>query len=312
MTYTHAEKESTTSSQLKFLWLELTERCNLHCIHCYADSHPRLPLERQMTQTRWERVIEEARLLGCEGVQFIGGEVLLVPYLSDLIRFARSSDIPTVEVFTNATLIDDDLIELFREKRVSIATSFYCSDPLIHDQITSRPGSWQKTVDAIDLLQKSDIQIRVGVIAMQANEAMVPETLHFLEQRGVKRVGVDRARSFGRSVSLTERESSPAELCGNCGNRRACIASTGEVFPCIMSREDPIGNVMLESLENILSTDKLKSFRAKMISAKSTINTPANRLSITHNAKDECSPDYCNPDFCCGPNESDPDCSPSD
>ncbi|WP_326710042.1 hypothetical protein OG758_12440 [Streptomyces sp. NBC_01474] len=25
---------------LNFLWLELTNRCNLQCVHCYTESHP--------------------------------------------------------------------------------------------------------------------------------------------------------------------------------------------------------------------------------------------------------------------------------
>ncbi len=26
--------------RLSFIWLELTARCNLECVHCYADSSP--------------------------------------------------------------------------------------------------------------------------------------------------------------------------------------------------------------------------------------------------------------------------------
>ncbi|HEX2341721.1 MAG TPA: radical SAM protein, partial [Vicinamibacterales bacterium] len=66
---------------LSFLWLEITQRCNLACVHCYADSSPHLPLTERMTFSDWCRVMDEARTMGCRRLQFIGGEPTIHPDL---------------------------------------------------------------------------------------------------------------------------------------------------------------------------------------------------------------------------------------
>ena len=59
---------------LQFLWLELTNRCNLRCGHCYTDSHPGSGHRDRLTTEDLESVLRQAYALGCRSVQFIGGE----------------------------------------------------------------------------------------------------------------------------------------------------------------------------------------------------------------------------------------------
>src|SRR5438128_284987 len=86
---------------LRFLWLELTSKCNLECVHCYADSNPAKPLHEAMTVVDWRKALVEANQLGCQNVQFIGGEPTLYPRLADLIDWARRCAYQRVEVYTN-------------------------------------------------------------------------------------------------------------------------------------------------------------------------------------------------------------------
>src|SRR5262249_50686297 len=106
---------TTITAGLSFLWLEITRCCNLTCVHCYADSSPQLDLEGEMALADWLNVIDEAVVLGCSRIQFIGGEPTLHPQLLTMIRHARTAGIASVEVFTNATSINDSFAEAFRQ-----------------------------------------------------------------------------------------------------------------------------------------------------------------------------------------------------
>jgi MoaA/NifB/PqqE/SkfB family radical SAM enzyme len=86
-------------TDVSFLWLEITGKCQLHCTHCYADSGPAVT-HGAMTEDDWSRVIDEARTLGVTMVQFIGGEPILHPNLSRLVQHALGREL-TVEVFSN-------------------------------------------------------------------------------------------------------------------------------------------------------------------------------------------------------------------
>ena len=75
---------------LRFLWLELTNRCNLTCAHCYAESGPRPSRKDALTTADYKRLLEEAAALGCRAVQFLGGEPTLHCGLPELITRTRA------------------------------------------------------------------------------------------------------------------------------------------------------------------------------------------------------------------------------
>ncbi|MGH3779149.1 MAG: radical SAM protein [Pseudonocardiaceae bacterium] len=63
-------------SGLSFVWLEITGKCQLECVHCYADSGPQ-GTHGTMTTEDWVVVIGQAAALGTRMIQFIGGEPTL-------------------------------------------------------------------------------------------------------------------------------------------------------------------------------------------------------------------------------------------
>jgi hypothetical protein len=75
---------------LSFLWLELTNRCNLRCVHCYTESDPWSGERDVLTVEDYESVMSQAYELGCRKVQLIGGEPQLNPSFKRLLR--RSVD----------------------------------------------------------------------------------------------------------------------------------------------------------------------------------------------------------------------------
>lgn len=58
--------------------MEITGRCQLGCVHCYAGSGPS-GTHGEMTTAEWLRVIEQAAELRTRHVQFIGDEPTLHP-----------------------------------------------------------------------------------------------------------------------------------------------------------------------------------------------------------------------------------------
>ncbi|SHF02779.1 4Fe-4S single cluster domain-containing protein [Seinonella peptonophila] len=78
------------SQSLRFLWLEITGRCQLECVHCYAESGPN-GTHGSMSVNDWKRVIEDAASLGVSTVQFIGGEPTLHPEFISLLETATKT-----------------------------------------------------------------------------------------------------------------------------------------------------------------------------------------------------------------------------
>jgi MoaA/NifB/PqqE/SkfB family radical SAM enzyme len=312
----HTENELSGVSGdncLEFLWLELTNRCNLRCTHCYAESGPQEHVHDLLGRTDYEALINESFLLGCRHLQFIGGEPTLNRDLPDLIRVAFEVGYSSIEVFTNLVSLPEQLLESFVRYKVKVATSVYSYESIMHDRVTQVSGSFEKTMRNIQRLLQAGVSVRAGVIAVDNNQAAVEATVSFLKKLGLEHVSTDRLRHFGRAKD--SKDSCLSELCGNCAGNTLCIGPDGRISPCIMSKDWSVGSVLESSLTEIATSSRLSELRRDIYQA--TFHTSGGTVEMggcNPDRKKTCNPDRgpsqpcnpCTPNGVCGPNTCQP------
>lgn len=235
-----------SSNSIKYLACELTGRCQLRCVHCYADSAPGGD-HGIMTDGDWLRVIDEAAMLGIGMIQFIGGEPTMRPALGEFVKHTLSAGL-RVEVFTNLFHMTDTLWALAERPGVSLATSYYSDLASQHDSVTKRPGSHAGTRANIAEAVRREIPIRVSIVD-RGDGQRVSAARTELTNLGVTRIKVGHQRAVGRG----EPTGSPdlSQLCGRCGQGVA-VGSDGDVTPCVIGRWLVVGNVRQGSLRDIV------------------------------------------------------------
>ncbi|MBV9483807.1 MAG: radical SAM protein [Acidobacteria bacterium] len=243
-------------AMVSFLWLEITGKCQLECVHCYAESGPS-GTHGTMARSDWERVLDQARDLGVKMVQFIGGEPTLHPDLAALINHALRQGL-LVEVFSNLTHVSPSLWEVFSQPGVRLATSYYTDDPDQHEKITQRRGSYAHTKANIIEAVRRSISLRVGLINVD-DDQRVEQARSELKALGVQEIGMDRLRQVGRGIR--NQQPNISQLCGSCGGGSIAILPDGTVSPCPISRWITIGNVHEEQLFSILTSQKIARSR---------------------------------------------------
>lgn len=298
---------SPSFPQLDFLWLELTNQCNLQCSHCYAESGPHTANRDTLTRSQYEGLIAEAYEIGCRRLQFIGGEPTLNRDLLDLIRLSSDTGYKFIEVFTNLTRLSDDLLQCFGKYQVQVATSVYASSSSTHDLITRVNGSFDKTIHNLRRLMAAGIPVRAGVIEMNENAGQTEKTIRFLRSIGVQNVGRDRIRQFGRANS--NNQSDMAELCGGCAENTLCVGANGKVSPCIMSKFWSVGSVLDNSLTNLSRSTRLQALRGDIYR---TVVEPREGGDVLYGEIHTiCEPKVCGPYGSCGPKFGPGPCAPS-
>ncbi|WP_261562855.1 radical SAM/SPASM domain-containing protein [Frankia tisae] len=228
-----------------FLWLDLTRFCTLGCTHCYNESGPAGD-HGTMTVDDWLRVIDDGAAHGVRTVRFIGGEPTLHPGLPDLVDRALAAGLGA-EVFTNLVYVSDPMWGLFGQPGVSLATSYYSSDPDRHEQVTRRHGSHTRTRGNIIEALRRSIPLRVGLI--DTGIADVDRAHSELLGLGVTNIRRDVVRAFGRAAGGDAK----AGGCGNCGLGRAAVQPDGRLTPCVMISDRDGGNVKTTPLAELLT-----------------------------------------------------------
>jgi radical SAM protein with 4Fe4S-binding SPASM domain len=162
---------------LENLDIELTERCNNNCIHCYIN----LPVadsakKRELPTEEIKNILLEAASLGCLTVRFTGGEPLLREDFEELYIFARKLGLKVV-LFTNATLITPHLVDiLFRmPPQEKIEVSVYGMSKKSYEAVTRTPGSYQAAMRGIKLLFDRNIPFIVKFAVLPPNKGELEE-----------------------------------------------------------------------------------------------------------------------------------------
>lgn len=144
---------------------DLTYRCNERCVHCYLDHHDYGELN---TQECLDALLQLAAA-GAFFLTFSGGEIFLRRDLEEILAAARRLQFD-ISLKTNALLITPEraaMLERYGVRRVQI--SIYSNEPSIHDAITKVPGSLQRSLASIPLLQERGIQVKLACPLMKEN-----------------------------------------------------------------------------------------------------------------------------------------------
>lgn len=252
---------SPASKILDFLWLELTNRCNLRCVHCYTESHPHSGYRDVLTAQDYESLMRQAYDLGCRKLQFIGGEPQLNRDFQKLLVSAKEIGFEFIEVFSNLTQLSDDTVCYAARHGIRFATSVYSDDAETHDAITRVKSSHARTIGNLKKLIDRGIETRAATIVIDQDQAKVERTKRFLQELGVGRVRSSETREFGRGEQVLARPARLEGLCGHCWSGKLCIAPDGVAYPCVMARHWPVGNVLEMSLAEIVAGRSLEVMR---------------------------------------------------
>lgn len=151
-------------------FIELSQRCNELCKHCYLSVEAR----RHGGGLRTEEVksiLDQLAEAGCLYVVFTGGEVLLRRDFFELGEYARAKRFGLV-VFTNGTLITEekaDRLAALGPSEVDISLYGACAET--HDWVTNLPGSFTLSVAAIRRLRARGVKTKMKVPLMRKNLA---------------------------------------------------------------------------------------------------------------------------------------------
>lgn len=263
---------------IDFVWVEVTEQCNLKCIHCYDDAS--VQSQKRMSVSDFRYVIDELINIGVRRMQIIGGEpFVLGTQLKEMVSYC-SDRMDKLEIFTNATLLTPEWCAFLRDNSVQIAVSVYSYEHCMHDKVTQRQGSYELTIKGIQLLKAYGIKYRVANVLLKDIEVGERNTdlFELSHKRDVVRMSgrakIDllspeliRKRLITKksfSVPLIESTVSRMVYGHNCFSRRLYIASDLMVYPCVMERRICHGSLKEQHLNELIQESILRMNKDKI------------------------------------------------
>jgi radical SAM protein with 4Fe4S-binding SPASM domain len=161
--------------------LELTARCDNDCRHCYINrpAGDSAAQARELTVREIDDLAGQAAGLGSLWCLITGGEPLLRPDFADAYLALKRRGL-LVSVFTNACLIDQATIDLFkRYPPRDIEVTVYGVTPATYEAVTRVPGSYDRFIVGLSRLESAGIKPRLKAMALTSNQHELGEIATF-------------------------------------------------------------------------------------------------------------------------------------
>lgn len=152
--------------------IELTRRCNLRCIHCYLGDQTDIwkQTDSELDTAQWINIIDQFTEAGCLKLVITGGEPLIRSDFPEIYTHAKKKGL-LVSVFTNATLINEKMIRLFKDlPPLLIEVSLYGATAETYEKITGVKISYEKCIRGIQLLKEAGINFWLKSPIMTVNQ----------------------------------------------------------------------------------------------------------------------------------------------
>jgi radical SAM protein with 4Fe4S-binding SPASM domain len=151
--------------------IDVTYRCNLRCIHCYVGDERQCAghIAKELSTGEAREILNDAAHMGCLFLLISGGEPLCRPDFEEIYRSAKELGM-VVTVYTNATLIEDRHVKLFRELPPRLVEiSIYGATEETYEGVTGVPGSFDACMAGVERLHAGGVRVGLKTVMLQQN-----------------------------------------------------------------------------------------------------------------------------------------------
>lgn len=177
---------------------EITDACNLRCVHCIVSAGQKGPSE--LTTDEALRLVDQLADAGCETVALSGGEPLVRPDWPQLAGQVVARGMKAV-LATNGLLADDGAIAQMTASGISSAAVSLDGSETTHNAVRGK-GIYTGTIAAIERLVASPMETAVMTQVHKDNLDELDDLYHTIVALGVDRWQLQIAVPAGRMLAL--------------------------------------------------------------------------------------------------------------
>ena len=167
------------------IW-EVTQACDLACVHCRASAQPGRHPQELSTRQGLE-LLDEIKSFGNPLMVFTGGDPLKRPDLYDLLRHSVEIGLRTNVTPSATPLLTEAAIDRFQECGVSrMAISLDGPDARSHDDFRGIPGTFDRALGALHHAKKIGLETQLQTTVTRRNLPRLPEVAQIAAEVNTK------------------------------------------------------------------------------------------------------------------------------
>lgn len=182
----------------------VTQRCNLKCVHCYSRSEDKSHANELSTEEGIQ-LLDDLAQFGSPVVLFSGGEPLIRPDILTLIRYATNSGMRAV-LSTNGTLINDRIAAKLKDIGLSYVGISLDGLALVHDAFRGVNGTFDKVIRAIRNCKEVGLKVGLRFTINKRNFQEIDGIFDLVEEQQIPRICFYHLVYSGRGADLIKED----------------------------------------------------------------------------------------------------------
>jgi len=182
----------------------VTRRCNLKCVHCYAHAK-NIPSDDELSTEEGKKLIRDLTEFGSPVILFSGGEPLVRRDLPELAAFAVKNGMRAV-ISTNGTLITPTIARTLKKIGLSYVGISLDGMEEINDRFRGVRGAFKSALSGIENCQEAGIKVGLRFTINKFNVNEIPKLFKLLEDMNIPRICFYHLVYAGRGSDLVEED----------------------------------------------------------------------------------------------------------
>jgi radical SAM protein with 4Fe4S-binding SPASM domain len=194
----------------RLVFWEVTNGCNLRCVHCRATA-TELASPNDLSTPRALDIITQIADFCSPILVLSGGEPLYRPDIFQMARFATEKGI-RVALGTNGTLVTKEVARKIVDsgvRRVSI--SLDGADAETHDSFRGIPGAFEAAIYGLRNLKELGMSVQINMTIARHNAIQLPAVLDLARELGADALHTFLLVPVGCGIDIAEEQMVPAQ-----------------------------------------------------------------------------------------------------
>lgn len=187
----------------------VTRRCNLKCVHCYAHAK-NIAFDNELSTSEGKILIDDLAEFGVPVILFSGGEPLVRKDLPELADYAVKKGMRAV-ISTNGTLITPQIARTLKDIGLSYVGISLDGMEEINDRFRGVKGAFRLALKGIENCKKAGIKVGLRFTINKSNTGQISEIFKLLEEMDIPRVCFYHLVYAGRGSELVKEDLSHKE-----------------------------------------------------------------------------------------------------
>ncbi|AKB53677.1 12,18-didecarboxysiroheme deacetylase [Methanosarcina sp. A14] len=187
----------------------MTRRCNLKCVHCYAQAKD-IEFENELSTEEGKALIDDLASFGSPVILFSGGEPTMRKDLPELAAYAREKGMRAV-ISTNGTLIDRDLARKLKDVGLSYVGVSLDGIRETNDKFRGMKGAFDAALRGLHNCQEEGIKVGLRFTINKQNVRDIPAIFDLLEKEKIPRICFYHLVYAGRGSKMVNEDLSLEE-----------------------------------------------------------------------------------------------------